>query len=214
MARKESTKMSRAVSQLEHIYNKMNIDFFGGSLPVPIITVQSSPRTYGHFTTSKVWKRKEDNTYELNISAEVLNIQIEETLDTMLHEMVHLYCKENGIQDVSRGGKYHNKKFKEEAERVGLECYHTEKYGWNTKAGDKMIQYALDNDWSEILIARETKGGYTTTTTTTTTTTPTTGVKQPSSTRKYICPNCGQSIRATKDVNVICGDCMVKMEKA
>ncbi len=35
--------------------------------------------------------------------------------------------------------------------------------------------------------------------------------KKPSSTRKYTCPVCGQSIRATKEVNVICGDCMVKM---
>ena len=45
---KETTKMSRAVSQLEHIYNALNTDFFDGLLPVPIITVQSKPGTYGH----------------------------------------------------------------------------------------------------------------------------------------------------------------------
>ena len=28
---KETTKMSRAVSQLEHIYNNLNADFFAGS---------------------------------------------------------------------------------------------------------------------------------------------------------------------------------------
>ena len=39
---KQTTKMSRAVSQLEHIYNALNADFFAGEpLPVPIITVQS-----------------------------------------------------------------------------------------------------------------------------------------------------------------------------
>lgn len=47
---KETTKMSRAVSQLEHIYNALNTDFFDGLLPVPIITVQSKPGTYGHYT--------------------------------------------------------------------------------------------------------------------------------------------------------------------
>ena len=38
--------------------------------------------------------------------------------------------------------------------------------------------------------------------------------KKPSSTRKYICPICRQSVRATKIVNILCGDCMVKMEPA
>ena len=70
---KQTTKMSRAVGQLEKIYTHLNEDFFEGSLPVPIITVQSKPGTYGHCSTSKVWQRKEDNAYELNIAAEVLN---------------------------------------------------------------------------------------------------------------------------------------------
>ena len=77
--------MSRAVSQLEHIYNNLNTDFFFGALPIPIITVQSKPGTYGHCTTAKVWRRKDDGAFELNIAAEVLNYPIEETLDTMLH---------------------------------------------------------------------------------------------------------------------------------
>ena len=57
---KQTTKMSRAVSQLEHIYNALNADFFAGEpLPVPIITVQSKPGTYGQCTTAKVWQRKD-----------------------------------------------------------------------------------------------------------------------------------------------------------
>ena len=113
---KETTKMSRAVGQLEKMYNTMNADFYNGALPVPIITVQSKPGTWGHCTTAKVWRRKEDNTYEMNIAAEVLDREIEEIIDTILHEMVHLYCRENNIKEVSRGGKYHNGKFKELAE--------------------------------------------------------------------------------------------------
>ena len=34
---------------------------------------------------------------------------------------------------------------------------------------------------------------------------------KPSSTRKLICPCCGNSVRATKAVNIICGDCMERM---
>lgn len=39
-----------------------------------------------------------------------------------------------------------------------------------------------------------------------------TKTKKPSSTRKYVCPCCHQSVRATKAVNILCGDCMEKME--
>ncbi len=213
---KQTTKMSRAVSQLEHIYNALNTDFFESALPIPIITVQSKPGTYGHCSTSKVWQRKEDNAYELNIAAEVLNYAIEETLDTMIHEMVHLYCRENGIKEVSRGGTYHNGRFKEEAEKRGLECFKCGQYGWNTRPSDKLIEYALSKDWNEIRIGRNSGfqpiriGG-------TGTSQPgivSGGERRPSSTRKLICPCCGQSVRATKAVNILCGDCMVKMIEA
>ena len=73
---KQTTKMSRAVSQLEHIYNNLNADYYAGELPTPIITVQSKPGTYGHCTTAKVWRRADGGTYELNIAAEVLNYPI------------------------------------------------------------------------------------------------------------------------------------------
>lgn len=151
---KETTKMSRAVSQLEHIYNSLNTDFFSAELPVPIITVQSKPGTYGHCTTAKVWQRKNGGAYELNIAAEVLNYPIEETLDTMLHEMVHLYCRENGIKEVSRGGKYHNGRFKAIAEAHGLTCVPCGQYGWNTTPGENLVEYALSKGWNEIRIGR------------------------------------------------------------
>ena len=216
---KETTKMSRAVGQLEKIYNSINTDLFDGELPVPIITVQSKPGTYGHCSVAKVWQRKDGSTYELNIAAEVLNYPIEETLDTMIHEMVHLYCREKGIKEVSRGGKYHNGKFKEEAEKRGLECYKCGSYGWNTRPSDKLVEYALEKGWSEIQIGRNhlppaiRTGGTGTGQSGAGSLTGGTegGGKRPSSTRKVVCPKCGQSVRATKTVNIICGDCMEKM---
>lgn len=130
---KETTKMSRAVGQLEKMYNTINADLFGSELPTPIITVQSKPGTYGHCSCAKVWRNKDTEQYEMNIAAEALDVEIEEVLDTLIHEMVHLYCRENGIQEVSRGGKYHNGKFKALAEGKGLVCYKAGQYGWNTQ---------------------------------------------------------------------------------
>ncbi len=205
--------MSRAVSQLEHIYNSLNADFFAGELPTPIITVQSKPGTMGHCSVSKIWQRKEDKTYELNIAAEVLNYPIEETLDTMLHEMVHLYCRQHDIKEVSRGGKYHNKRFKAIAEEHGLTCVPCGQYGWNTTPGDNLVEYALNKGWNEILLGRNSLPPAMRTGATGTAQPGTApgGEKRPSSTRKLICPKCSQSVRATRKVNILCGDCMERM---
>ena len=38
--------------------------------------------------------------------------------------------------------------------------------------------------------------------------------KAKSSTRRWVCPKCGTIIRSTKDVRVICADCMELFVKA
>lgn len=213
---KKATKMSRAISTIEGIYNSTNTDFWGGQLPQVIVTCQSSPGTYGHSTVSRVWKRQEDDLYELNIACEVLDYPIEEILDTVIHEQVHIYCRVNGISEVSRNGSYHNKKFKELAETHGLQCVYTGRaYGWNTTAkdNDRLIEYAIEKDYTELQISRKSRrpvriGG-----------TAAQGggrlppeEKRPSSTRKLVCPaGCGQTVRATKTVSIICGKCLVPM---
>ena len=211
---KETTKMSRAVGQLEKMYNTLNLDKFEGALPTPIITVQSKPGTWGHCSRARVWQRKDEETYEMNIAAETLSAPIEEIIDTLLHEMVHLYCRENNIKETSRGGKYHNGRFKALAEKVGLVCVREGQYGWNTvgTGNDALIEYALDKGWSEIMLNRQTmfkvgiagagaahSGA------------PTSGAKAPSSTRKLQCPCCKNSVRATKAVRIMCMDCMEQM---
>lgn len=63
----------------------------------------------------------------------VLNILqdlFEQVAETLLHEMVHLYNLQIGVQDTSRGGTYHNKKYKEAAEKHGLTVEKDAKYGW------------------------------------------------------------------------------------
>lgn len=216
---KETTKMSRVIGTLEKMYRTINQEKFCGILPTPIITVQSKPGTYGHCTCSHVWKRKEDTTFELNIAAEALAVPIEETLNTIIHEMVHLYCIKMGIKDTSRKGTYHNKHFKEEAEKVGLECYYTgERYGWNTKGSEKLIEYAIEHGWSEFLICRNQPGlslaelftGLDLENATENNTRQTPG-KKPSHIRKYECTKCKNNVRASKKTKVICGYCMVEM---
>lgn len=81
-----------------------------------------------------------------------------------------------------------------------------------------LVEYALNKGWSEIQIGRNQLPPIIRVGGTGAAHSGATGVenggKRPSSTRKLICPKCGQSVRATKQVNIICGDCMIKMEEA
>ncbi len=212
---KELVKNSRVCGYLEKIYRDLNTDKFGGELEEPIITVQSTPRAYGHVTYGKVWKSKDNQKYELNMGAGTIGRPIEETVSTMLHEMVHIYNIMHGIQDCSRNNTYHNKKFKAKAEEVGLVIDHDPRIGWSiTSPSDALILYIAEKGWEDILINRE--EGYRI---------PIGGKKgkdtgnpegeepkkKPSSTRKYICPCCGNSVRATKNVNIMCMDCNKQM---
>lgn len=200
-----TTKISTTAQFLEDAYKKLNKDKFSNELQTPIITIQDTRGVYGHVTCSKVWKhRNGKEQYELNIGAATLNRPIAEVIATLLHEMVHIYHLQNGVQDTSRGGAYHNKTFKEKAESVGLIIEYDKKIGWSvTRPSKELIQYVKDNKWRNIDInrgLREASGDDP-------------RIKKPSSTRKYQCPCCGNSVRATKDIRIICADCSQMMEK-
>lgn len=113
-------RVSEITEFLEHAYGVLNEVYFESSLPPVVITVQSSPKAYGHYTTWDAWRQDEKGYREINLGAESLNRPIEFTIATLIHEMVHHYCAMAGIKDTSRGGTYHNKKFKAEAEKRGL----------------------------------------------------------------------------------------------
>ena len=81
---KDTIKTSRTAGYLEKIFRAVNADWFGGELEEPIITIQSTPRAYGHVTVSKVWKRKGEQWHELNIGAETLQRPIEEVVATIV----------------------------------------------------------------------------------------------------------------------------------
>ena len=210
---KQLTSYNRVAGYLNKIFDLLNEEFFENELSRPTITIQSTPRAYGHFSLREdTWVSKLGGTHEINIGAGTLSRPIEEVVSTLLHEMVHYYNYERGVQDCSRGNTYHNKKFKEEAERRGLNVDHSEKYGWShTSPTDLLLEFVLDNDLSDILINRNEFSGFQMGGTGTHNRTPITPTAKKSSSRKYICPCCGTSIRATKKVNIGCLDCGVPM---
>ena len=215
---KELSKYSRLAGYLERLYDKLNDHFFDGQLDRPVITIQSTPRAYGHYTLYDAWSVKGAGRKEINIGAGTLDRPVEYTVATLLHEMTHQYNQEiANIQDCSRVGTYHNKYFKQAAEAHGLICTRSEKYGWsNTSAilSDELLQWILDNDIQEIKLTRHDyhgvcivggnstpRGG--------------TGYIPTATSRqhnfRYQCPCCHAIARSGKPVRLICGDCLQPM---
>ncbi len=142
---KETIKTSRTAGYLEKIFRSLNQDYFDGELEEAIITIQSTPRAYGHVTVAKAWSRADgEQRHELNIGAGTLDRPIENVVSTVMHEMVHLYNLQHGIQDCSRGGTYHNKRFRDAAEQRDLHISYDSRIGWSiTEPTDALIEYIL-----------------------------------------------------------------------
>ena len=218
---KELTSYNRVAGYLNKIFDLLNVTFFENALSRPTITIQSTPRAYGHFSLREdTWVSKIGGTHEINIGAGTLARPIEDVVATLLHEMVHYYNYVCGVQDCSRGNTYHNRKFKEEAEARGLVVERSERYGWShTSPSEALIDFVLDNGLTDILLNRNEESGFQITGTGTHSGSSFTITKK-SSTRKYICPCCGMSIRATREVNIamflppsLCFDCTIPLPK-
>ena len=187
---KQLTSYNRVAGYLNKMFDMLNAEFFEGTLSRPTITIQSTPRAYGHFSLrDDTWTSATGDSHEINIGAGTLARPIEEVAATLLHEMVHYFNYENGIQDCSRGNTYHNKRFKAAAEAHGLTVTHSDKYGWShTAPGEALLDFILENGLTDILINRNEYGGFQVTGTGTHSGTGMTPPRRPSSTRKYICP--------------------------
>ena len=208
---KQLTSYNRVAGYLNKVFDLLNDEFFESQLSRPTITIQSTPKAYGHFSLREdTWVSKLGGTHEINIGAGTLARPIEEVAATLLHEMVHYHNYLHGVQDCSRGNTYHNHKFKDAAEERGLIVTHSDKYGWShTSPSDRLLEFIMDNDLTDILLNRNEFGGFRITGTGTHSGTPTMGGEAPrrSSSRKYVCPCCGMRVRATKVVNIACMDC-------
>ena len=194
------------IEWLGKLYDYVNDQLFNSELIRPVITVQNDEKNkaYGWFTLKKVWKENEqdEGEYEINLSAQYLNCPVNDITSTLIHEMCHHYAKVNNMQDCSRSGTYHNKLFKKIAETHGLKVECVQKIGWSktslTEETEELLQVFLEYHPANLIYRAPVLKGQ--------------RVKT-SSTRKYICPCCGQSVRATKTVNIFCGDCNEAMQE-
>lgn len=196
-------------TELERIYNAINKDFYDGKLPNAIITTHSKRASIGD---SYGWAAKDkwvdidgEKYYELNISAEYLQRDIYDLVGTLSHEMVHIYCWENDIKDTSNQNRYHNKRFKSEAESRGLIIEKAPTIGFSvTSVSDQYKEYIdslgvkdvfnISRYDSEMAADEDEK--------------PKKRKKRP----VYECPECGTIVRGKPGLTILCGECECAFE--
>ena len=212
---KENTNMSRITGQLQKMFRALNEHLFENKLEMPMITVTPTPRAYGHYTAYDAWTNGTEGKREINIGSGTLNRPLEEITATLLHEMCHMYNDTIlKVQDCSNNAMYHNKYFKQAAEEHGLNVEKVPRYGWTlTSLNDDMFMWIAEHDeFREFDFVRPDYEALLKIGTGTSTTTTKTGASSKKGhSIKYQCPACGNSCRATKQINIVCGDCMVPM---
>lgn len=190
------------IEELESLFSSFNEHYYNNELPKPVITVSPDDSrrggVLGWFTVNKLWRGTDSEVahHEINICSNYLDGTPEEMAETLLHEMVHLYCSEHGIQDTCQNGVYHNKKFKYAAEKHGLVVRH--------KTGEDFSQTYLSDEAKKYIstlpinISLYRLGK------------PRSVAPKRQSTRRLVCPKCKTIVRVTKpNVHIICGDCQV-----
>ena len=222
-----NNKMSIApiVSALEVSFDWLNNRFYEGKLARPVITMSEGKDRYRGWywggtkenpDAGKVWHTNDgsQNANELNVCSDSLNRSFEEIVDTLCHEMVHCYNDMMHVQDCARSGSRHNKKFKEAAEAHGMKWNPPVEGDEASQADYKRVGFSRvslkDEVKEEVYEAlyglREALTIYRDTTCA--------GKKKSSKKSnviKYMCPCCGNSVRATKEVFIMCGDCKEAM---
>jgi hypothetical protein len=95
---------------------------------------------------------------EVLLAGEALHLPPEAVFEVLLHEAAHGLNAGRAVRDTSRGGRYHNTRFKEAAAEVGLRPRRMDPYGWArtelTPATREVYAEAIARVGAEMRLAR------------------------------------------------------------
>lgn len=107
-----------AYAELQQAYDFYNSELFGGQLPHCLITFQRQKKTFGYFSKNRFGRRDGTKTDEIALNPEYFAVvPVIEVLQTMVHEMTHLWQEHCGKPSRSC---YHNSEWANKMEAIGL----------------------------------------------------------------------------------------------
>jgi hypothetical protein len=124
---------SLLVASLEHTWS--TIRSHHPDVPDAVLVVASGSEgkrlNLGHFAPHR-WQVNGADRHEVLIGGEGLQRGPTEVLGTLLHEAAHGLAQARGVQDTSRGGRYHNRRYATLARELGLDVASVKPIGWST----------------------------------------------------------------------------------
>ncbi len=136
-----ATPTDQAYSELQQAYDFYNQALFEGRLPPCLFTLQRQKRTFGYFSRERFGRLDGTKTDEIAINPEYFASvkDLLEVLQTLVHEMVHLWQFHFGTPSRSC---YHNREWADKMESLGLMPSSTGASG-GRRVGQKMADYVI-----------------------------------------------------------------------
>lgn len=189
--------------ELQFLFRVLNENIFHNQFLVPQIYISINTRCQN-------WRCNpfgDKGQYVITIYEERLEDNFETIVMNMLHQMIHIFCFEQGLKDTSRDMRYHNKIFYQEGIKRGLRFSFTPKEGYITEGIEDRVRLLFKMQLQQEERIKE-------------------AVKQDKEIKreteknkpvkpfpaKMICPICGMKARTKKTGSLICGKCNVYME--
>jgi hypothetical protein len=123
---------SLLVAALEHTWQ--TIRQHHPEVPEAVLVVASGAEgkrlNLGHFAPHR-WQVHGADRHEVLVGGEGLQRGPVEVLGTLLHEAAHGLAQARGIQDTSRQGRYHNRRYATLAGELGLQVASIQPIGWS-----------------------------------------------------------------------------------
>lgn len=128
-------------TELQHAYDFFNNELFEGVLPGCMITLQREKTSVGYFSSERFGNKDGHFTDEIAMNPSYFAIYpILETLQTLVHEMAHLWQAHFGKPG---RGRYHNEEWAQRMEAIGLMPSHDGRPG-GKRTGDHMRDYVIE----------------------------------------------------------------------
>ena len=123
---------SLLVAALEHTWQTIRTRH--PDVPDAVLVVASGAEgkrlNLGHFAPHR-WQVNGADRHEVLVGGEGLQRGPVDVLGTLLHEAAHGLAQAAGIQDTSRQGRYHNRRYATLARELGLEVTSLQPIGWS-----------------------------------------------------------------------------------
>jgi len=123
---------SLLVAALEHTWQTIRTRH--PDVPDAVLVVASGAEgkrlNLGHFAPHR-WQVHGSDRHEVLVGGEGLQRGPVDVLGTLLHEAGHGLAQARGVQDTSRQGRYHNRRYATLARELGLEVTSSKPIGWS-----------------------------------------------------------------------------------